>query len=72
MSNAVSLPPTAYDSKSNSSIGNDLNSNDMNGANSNEDDRNRMVDVQWAMCKGPVAVDYIPCLDNWKAIKALP
>lgn len=25
----------------------------------------------WKLCKGPVAVDYIPCLDNFKAIKAL-
>ncbi|XP_009613322.1 probable methyltransferase PMT23 [Nicotiana tomentosiformis] len=25
----------------------------------------------WKLCPGPVAVDYIPCLDNWKAIKAI-
>ncbi|KAM1054127.1 hypothetical protein FF1_001552 [Malus domestica] len=25
----------------------------------------------WNLCTGPVAVDYIPCLDNSKAIKAL-
>ncbi|KAF3433358.1 hypothetical protein FNV43_RR24460 [Rhamnella rubrinervis] len=29
------------------------------------------VDMNWELCKGPVAVDYIPCLDNFKAIKAL-
>ncbi|KAL3837772.1 hypothetical protein ACJIZ3_022363 [Penstemon smallii] len=26
---------------------------------------------EWELCKGPGMVDYIPCLDNWKAIKAL-
>ncbi|KAL8240992.1 hypothetical protein R6Q59_014347 [Mikania micrantha] len=25
----------------------------------------------WKVCNGPLAVDYIPCLDNWKAIKSL-
>ncbi|EOY17694.1 S-adenosyl-L-methionine-dependent methyltransferases superfamily protein isoform 1 [Theobroma cacao] len=30
------------------------------------------LDVQWGNCKlGAAAVDYIPCLDNWKAIKEL-
>lgn len=28
-------------------------------------------DLNWKLCKGSVAVDYIPCLDNFKAIKAL-
>ncbi|KAL0341244.1 UNVERIFIED_CONTAM: putative methyltransferase PMT23 [Sesamum radiatum] len=32
---------------------------------------NQVADIEWEACKGPVAVDYIPCLDNWKAIKAL-
>ncbi|XP_030487041.2 probable methyltransferase PMT23 [Cannabis sativa] len=27
--------------------------------------------LQWKLCDGPVAVDYIPCLDNFVAIKAL-
>ncbi|KAK6145542.1 hypothetical protein DH2020_022362 [Rehmannia glutinosa] len=35
------------------------------------DDDNQVVDVEWQLCDGPLAVDYIPCLDNWKAIKAL-
>ncbi|KAF5453703.1 hypothetical protein F2P56_028589 [Juglans regia] len=26
---------------------------------------------RWTLCKGSVAFDYIPCLDNFKAIKAL-
>ena len=29
------------------------------------------VRIDWKLCKGPVAVDYIPCLDNFVAIKAL-
>ena len=27
--------------------------------------------VQWELCDGPTAVDYIPCLDNFIVIKAL-
>ncbi|VFQ80452.1 unnamed protein product [Cuscuta campestris] len=27
--------------------------------------------IRWKLCEGAVAVDYIPCLDNWKAISAL-
>lgn len=34
-------------------------------------DRPEAARYKWALCKGPVAVDYIPCLDNYKAIKAL-
>ncbi|GFY83482.1 S-adenosyl-L-methionine-dependent methyltransferases superfamily protein [Actinidia rufa] len=29
------------------------------------------LDSDWNLCEGGVAVDYIPCLDNFKAIKAL-
>lgn len=29
------------------------------------------VETNWELCKGPLAVDCIPCLDNFKAIKAL-
>lgn len=29
------------------------------------------VDIKWRLCKGPSVVDNIPCLDNWKVIKAL-
>ncbi|GFQ07397.1 probable methyltransferase pmt23 [Phtheirospermum japonicum] len=39
---------------------------------SSGDDENQVVDVEWELCDGPLAVDYIPCLDNMKAIKALP
>lgn len=30
-----------------------------------------LVNLKWEVCKGPLAVDFIPCLDNKKAIKAL-
>ncbi|KAK7305912.1 hypothetical protein VNO77_43825 [Canavalia gladiata] len=29
------------------------------------------VNINWRQCKGVLAADYIPCLDNFKAIKAL-
>ncbi|KAL2333437.1 hypothetical protein Fmac_014650 [Flemingia macrophylla] len=29
------------------------------------------ANIVWNPCKGPLAADYIPCLDNFKAIKAL-
>lgn len=35
------------------------------------DDGDEMVAVEWKVCDGSVAVDYIPCLDNRKAIMAL-
>ncbi|KAJ8443939.1 hypothetical protein Cgig2_032763 [Carnegiea gigantea] len=30
-----------------------------------------LVNLKWKVCEGPVAVDYIPCLDNFKAMKKL-
>ncbi|CAL5407511.1 unnamed protein product [Camellia sinensis] len=42
-----------------------------------EEDRDRFsskaddVNLSWRLCDGVVAVDYIPCLDNFKAIKSL-
>lgn len=27
--------------------------------------------VKWELCRGPTAVDYMPCLDNFEAIKKL-
>lgn len=38
---------------------------------SENDDGPADVDFNWGLCRGPVAVDYIPCLDNFLAIKAL-
>nr|GLL40333.1 probable methyltransferase PMT23 [Ipomoea trifida] len=36
------------------------------------DDRDaETASIRWKLCDGKIAVDYIPCLDNWKAIKAL-
>ncbi|GAB2211066.1 hypothetical protein Droror1_Dr00016357 [Drosera rotundifolia] len=35
------------------------------------DEDEKVMDLKWEVCRGPGAVDYIPCLDNWKAIKAL-
>ncbi|KAJ8764003.1 hypothetical protein K2173_004876 [Erythroxylum novogranatense] len=29
------------------------------------------LNITWGLCRGPAAVDYIPCLDNFKAIKEL-
>ncbi|KAL2549801.1 putative methyltransferase PMT23 [Forsythia ovata] len=40
-----------------------------NGGGSGVDDDE--VGVEWKVCEGSVAVDYIPCLDNNKAINAL-
>lgn len=35
-------------------------------------DLNVSLDIKWENCQlGPLAVDYIPCLDNWQAIKEL-
>ncbi|MED6221641.1 hypothetical protein PIB30_056741 [Stylosanthes scabra] len=36
-----------------------------------EKEKEVVVVIDWKLCKGSVAVDYIPCLDNWDAIKAL-
>jgi len=30
-----------------------------------------LVNLKWKVCEGPVAVDYVPCLDNFKAMKKL-
>ena len=29
------------------------------------------LNISWTLCPGPLAADFIPCLDNFKAIKAL-
>ncbi|KZV39273.1 hypothetical protein F511_14574 [Dorcoceras hygrometricum] len=36
------------------------------------EDDDQVVGVQWELCKGSASVDYIPCLENWNAIKNLP
>ncbi|KAL3650292.1 hypothetical protein CASFOL_006695 [Castilleja foliolosa] len=42
-----------------------------NGTVYNDDDDNQAMNVEWELCDELQAVDYIPCLDNQKAIKAL-
>lgn len=49
----------------NSNPSNDFRSNDT------KNDELGVENFDWKFCKGSVAVDYIPCLDNWEAIKAL-
>ncbi|KDP44715.1 hypothetical protein JCGZ_01215 [Jatropha curcas] len=34
-------------------------------------DADKIKKIKWVLCKGTVAVDYIPCLDNSKALKEL-
>lgn len=38
---------------------------------SDDSDSGEDLVIDWKACPGPLAVDYIPCLDNWKAIKSL-
>ncbi|XP_009631455.1 probable methyltransferase PMT23 [Nicotiana tomentosiformis] len=40
-------------------------------SNDTRNDDFEMDNFDWKLCKGSVAVDYIPCLDNLEAIKAL-
>ncbi|XP_016477427.2 LOW QUALITY PROTEIN: putative methyltransferase PMT23 [Nicotiana tabacum] len=40
-------------------------------SNNTKNDEVEMDNFDWKLCKGSVAVDYIPCLDNLEAIKAL-
>ncbi|EEF41484.1 probable methyltransferase PMT23 [Ricinus communis] len=39
--------------------------------NDNDNDDRIGESINWELCRGDVAVDYIPCLDNAKAIKEL-
>ncbi|XP_068667989.1 probable methyltransferase PMT23 [Aristolochia californica] len=41
-------------------------------SDSNGDISSEQRQFDWQICSFGGAVDYIPCLDNWKAIKALP
>ncbi|XP_020252758.1 probable methyltransferase PMT23 isoform X2 [Asparagus officinalis] len=38
---------------------------------SNDDEPAEELEMKWEKCGGAQSVDYIPCLDNWKAIKEL-
>ncbi|KAL6531112.1 hypothetical protein OROHE_014181 [Orobanche hederae] len=76
------IPPTSSattDSGNDSAITTNISSTGNNDTVDNSaasgaivDDDNQVVDVEWELCDGPLAVDYIPCLDNLKALKALP
>ncbi|KAF8397223.1 hypothetical protein HHK36_016133 [Tetracentron sinense] len=39
--------------------------------NSDSNEISNGVESNWEVCKGPMAADFIPCLDNMKAVKAL-
>lgn len=49
----------------------DSNPSEDFGLNDTKNDELGVENFNWKLCKGPVAVDYIPCLDNSEAIKAL-
>ncbi|GJY07306.1 probable methyltransferase PMT23 [Tanacetum coccineum] len=44
---------------------------DVEEENNHDDDESEGLVYKWKVCSGPLAVDYIPCLDNWKVIKSL-
>lgn len=49
----------------------DSNPSEDFGLNDTKNDELGVESFDWKLCKGAVAVDYIPCLDNSEAIKAL-
>ncbi|WMV31233.1 hypothetical protein MTR67_024618 [Solanum verrucosum] len=49
----------------------DSNPSEDFGLNDTKNDELGVENFDWKLCKGAVAVDYIPCLDNSEAIKAL-
>ncbi|KAJ4827898.1 hypothetical protein Tsubulata_021759 [Turnera subulata] len=65
------------DSSSSGDYGDDANTstNSNNDTNNNNNNGYQLVDevsdIKWGACRGSVAVDYIPCLDNYQAIKEL-
>lgn len=70
---AVSSPTTATTTADRNDVanGNGNKSNEGNSVVVGGGGMEGIEKIQWALCKGTVAVDYIPCLDNFKAIKAL-
>ncbi|XP_038892211.1 probable methyltransferase PMT23 [Benincasa hispida] len=66
-----SLTPSS--SSSSSSSGVDLNPSSSDSLLPHDLDfsSSLTVNLTWKLCDGSVAVDFIPCLDNFKAIKAL-
>ncbi|RZC53367.1 hypothetical protein C5167_012236 [Papaver somniferum] len=54
-----------------SSEGGSSSSAEASDDNEEKGDSAAAADIDWRLCKGSVATDYIPCLDNMKAIKGL-
>ncbi|XP_071738499.1 probable methyltransferase PMT23 isoform X1 [Rutidosis leptorrhynchoides] len=65
----IHINPDTDTDRDNDIIVSDINNNNNNN-NSNSNDSEDLV-YKWEACPGPLAVDYIPCLDNWKVIKTL-
>ncbi|KAG5237401.1 methyltransferase [Salix suchowensis] len=61
------------DSNSSNDYENNNNNNTITNIDNNDHNNLLIVDlkIKWEACKGSVAVDYIPCLDNSQAIKEL-
>ena len=66
---------TKSDDSNDSNSSNDYENNYTTITNIDNNDHNNLLivdlKIKWVACKGPVAVDYIPCLDNSQAIKEL-
>lgn len=66
---------TKSDDSNDSNSSNDYENNNTTITNIDDNDHNNLLivdlKIKWVACKGPVAVDYIPCLDNSQAIKEL-
>ncbi|KAI3904716.1 hypothetical protein MKW92_038335 [Papaver armeniacum] len=54
-----------------SSEGGSSSSSSDAAADDDDDEKGDSAEIDWRLCKGSVATDYIPCLDNMKAIKGL-
>ncbi|XP_026383286.1 probable methyltransferase PMT26 [Papaver somniferum] len=64
--NSVSYIPKITDPEISSTSSAGLSDNDEEKAGSSAG-----AEIDWRLCNGSVAADYIPCLDNMKAIKGL-
>ncbi|KAK4799698.1 hypothetical protein SAY86_025063 [Trapa natans] len=71
LSSSPWLPPVAVPSLGPPPGGPDGANTTVPPSDESDQDRSEAIRYKWTLCKGPGAVDYIPCLDNTKAIKAL-
>ncbi|XP_061976111.1 probable methyltransferase PMT23 [Populus nigra] len=66
---------TKSDDSNDSNSSKDYEKNNTTITNIDNNDHNNLLivdlKIKWVACKGPAAVDYIPCLDNSQAIKEL-